>query len=165
MLRYVDATMVNPRKMPRQPLNFLPAMSAVKRWLLPSLALGWFAGAWAASLSDPTRPPPAWQALQPGATGAADQDAASGLRLTVVGRTRKFAIIDGQVVKPGDTYDGSKVLVIKSGEVVVQDNAASKSLKLTPGVEKKVIAPNPLKKSARPALQREQLLNGNGGRQ
>ena len=88
-----------------------------------------------------------------------DQDASSGLRVTVVGRAKKFAVIDGQVVKPGDTYNGTKVLAIKPGEVVVRENDSSKSLKLAPGVEKK----SPAAPKKRPASKHKESVNGNGG--
>lgn len=137
-------------------------MTGLKR-CLPLLALGWFAGAAGQTLSDPTRPPAAWLALQPGGGDIGDQDASSGLRLTVVGKTKKFALIDGQVVKPGDIYNGSKVLAIKPGEVVVRDNEVSRSLKVTPGVEKKVISPASRKKTGRAAVKRKVSVNGTGG--
>ena len=125
-------------------LGAVQAMSGLKQWLLPLLALGWCTAAWGATLSDPTLPPPAWLAAQstaPGAAAPVEQNVSPGLRLTLVGPSRKFALINGQVVKPGDVYNGSRVLAIKSGKVVVED--ASKSLNLAPGVEKKVITPAP----------------------
>lgn len=128
------------------------------------LALGWFTAAWGdVTRSDPTLPPPAWLAAQPGAVPVVEQDASSGMQLILIGRSRKLAVIDGQVVKPGDTYKGSKVLDIKSGEVVLQD--ASKSLKLTPNVEKKVITPPSLKETGSAASKGKKLVNGNGGNQ
>ena len=132
------------------------------KYCLSLMALGWFGGAWAQTLVDPTRPPAAWLALQPGGAGAAalgDQDASSGVRVTVVGRTKKFAVIDGQVVKPGDSYNGTKVLAIKPGEVVVRENDAAKSLKLAPGVVKKL----PARTTKGPASKRKESANGNGG--
>lgn len=139
---------------------------ALSRWLIPALALLWLTNAWSATRSDPTRPPPGWlaaqpaaavaragqpnaqgavsQAGQPNADGVAPQAGQAntpGLQLILIGKTRKFAVIDGEVVKPGDTYNGSKVVRIDAGEVVVQD--PSKSLKVNPAVEKKVNTPSP----------------------
>ena len=162
--------MANLQKM----LKYFHVSFSLKRWLPPLLALGWLTGAWGGALSDPTLPPPAWLAAQPGAQGAAataEQDA--GMQLILIGQSRKLAVIDGQVVKPGDTYKGSKVLAIKPGEVVLQD--ASKSMKLTPNIEKKVITPPPLKKTTgtaskskktrHAASKSKKLVNGNGGKQ
>lgn len=72
-------------------------------------------------------------------------------------------MIDGQVVRPGEAYNGSKVLSIKPDEVVVED--ASKSLKVTPGVEKRVTRPITLKKSGQAARKSKESVNGNGGSQ
>ena len=156
-------------------LKYFQVSFPLKRCLPPLLALGWFTGAWGGTLSDPTLPPPAWLAAQPGVPGAAaqvEQDASSGMQLILIGQSRKLAVIDGQVVKPGDTYRGSKVLAIKPGEVVLQD--ASKSMKLTPNIEKKVISPPPLKKETAASKSKKskhkkskskKLVNGNGGKQ
>lgn len=136
------------------------------RWLLLLLASGWFTGAWGEGMSDPTLPAPAWLAAQQGAQGAAapgEQDVSSGVQLILIGQSRKFAMIDGQVIKPGDTYNGSKVVSINLDEVALKD--ASKSLKLTPDVEKKVITPSPLRKTEGASSKRKKLVHGNGGSQ
>jgi MSHA biogenesis protein MshK len=138
--------------------------SGLKRWLPLLLALGWSA-AWAGVLSDPTLPPPAWLAATQSAGGAAalNQDASAGVQLILIGPSRKLALINGQTVKPGEAYNGSKVLAIKPGEVVVQD--ASKSLKLTPAIEKKAITSAPLKKPRGAVPKRKNSANENGGSQ
>ena len=154
--------MTNPQKMSK-----LPYRTGLKRWLLPFLVLDWFSGAvWGDTRSDPTTPPSVWLAANPStkaATSVVNQDDLSGIQLLVIGRSRKFAVIDGQVVRPGETYNGSKVLSIKPDEVVVQD--ASKSLKVTPGVEKRVARSITLKKSGQAARKSKESVNGNGGSQ
>ena len=94
------------------------------------------------------------------------------MQLMLIGKSRKLAVINGQVIKPGDTYNGSKVLAIKPGEVVLQD--ASKSIKLTPNIEKKVISPPLLKKETAASKSKKSKskkskskkpVNGNGGKQ
>lgn len=102
------------------------------------LALAWLGMAWGDTLSDPTRPPPAWLAAQPGAESAAVAEAgsASGLRMLVIGKSRKFAVIDGQVVRPGDAYNGSRVLAIKPDSVLIEGSDGPKSLKLIPEIGK-----------------------------
>jgi hypothetical protein len=115
---------------------------------------------------NPTVPPAAWLAAQPpvpGAPAVMSTDAPAGMQVILIGKTRKFAIIDGQAVAPGQTYNGSKVLAIQPGEVVLED--ASKSLKATPGVEKKVIRPSRLKKSGGTARKSKDSAKGNGGSQ
>ena len=134
--------------MPRHPIT-LPAITGLKLGLAPLLVLAGIAGAWGETArSDPTVPPPAWTALQPAApvdAALVKHDESSGMRMILIGPARQFAIIDGKVVKPGDVHNGSKVLAIKAGEVVMQDG--SKSLRVTPGVVKKLITTAPSKKS------------------
>jgi len=141
--------------------------TVLKRCLPPLLGLGGFSLAWGgATRYDPTQPPSAWSAAQAGSQGGAGVVApadSAGSRLVLIGRSRKFAVIDGQVVKPGEPYNGSKVLAITPQEVVVED--ASKSVNLAPGVEKKVIAPAGRKKLPRAGLKNRGSAEGSGNRQ
>ena len=45
-------------------------------------------------------------------------------------------MIDGQIVKAGDEHNGSKVLAVRSDQVLMED--AAKSLSMTPDVTKKL---------------------------
>jgi hypothetical protein len=117
------------------------------RWIfLPLLALNpYVSGAAFAlddtSMKDPTVPPAAWLAAQPAVPGApaadavADAAGASNVQVIVVGKSRRFALVDGQVVKPGDLLNDSKVLSIQGDRVVLEDQ--TKSLGMTPQVEKR----------------------------
>ncbi len=148
-------------------------MSGLKRCLLSFsfsfsflfLALGGLNAARGDALSDPTLAPAIWLSTQhqgeQGSTALAGQDDSSGVNMIVIGPTRKFAVIDGRVVKLGDTYNGSQVLDIKSGEVVVRD--ASKSLKLTPAVEKRVVTPAPLETNRKTASKHKKTVKSDGG--
>jgi len=110
--------------------------------LVPLLALSWGASALEGeSTKDPTVPPAVWLAAQPSVPGAAPQDAvqaASRVQVILVGKTRRFALVDGNVVKVGDVVNDSKVLAIKANRVVTEDE--SKSLSMLPNVEKKAPA-------------------------
>jgi len=141
--------------------------TVLKRCLPPLLALGGVTLAWGgATRYDPTQAPPGWSAAQSspqgGATVVAPADS-SGSRLVLIGRSRRLAVIDGQMVKPGEPYNGSKVLAITPQEVVVED--ASKSVNLAPGVEKKVIAPAKWKKLPRTGRKNRGSAEGSGDRQ
>jgi urease gamma subunit len=68
------------------------------------------------------------------------------VQLIVIGQSRKFAVIDGQVIKSGEILNESKIVDIKSGEVVTKD--PSKSLKLNPSVEKKLITADLLRQTS-----------------
>lgn len=165
------SSMANQQKMKNHLLK-LQALTGLQRWLprwlLPLLAMAWFSAAWGETLSNPTLPPPAWVAAQSSARGVAlpivdqEQGALAGMQVILIGPSRKFAMIDGQMVKPGDMYNGSKVLAIRPGEVVLQDS--SKSLKLNSSVEKKLITPVPPRKTVGKASRNKVLVKGNGGR-
>lgn len=98
-------------------------------------ALGCAHGALAATPGDPTEAPPAWIATQPlGAISDAGDETSPEMQVTLIGRSRRLAVINGEVVKVGDDYKGSTVRAIKTNKVVMDD--AEKSLSMTPGVKK-----------------------------
>lgn len=108
------------------------------------IALGWASGAWAAAQGDPTEAPPVWLAAQPVAPGVAPSSAEAVVQVILSGRSRRLAVIDGEVVKVGDHYKGSKVVAIKANKVVMED--AAKSLDVTANVSKKKPVPVPVRK-------------------
>ncbi|NJD36053.1 MAG: hypothetical protein FIA96_14685 [Betaproteobacteria bacterium] len=112
------------------------------------IGLGWASGAWAVTAGDPTEPPVAWLAAQPPAPGvtAGTVNALPKTQMIVSGKSRKFALIDGEIVKVGDQYKGSKVVAIKADKVVMED--ASKSLRVTPEVEKTAPVVSKVKKKS-----------------
>ncbi len=127
----------------------LLSMARFKLLLLALLVLGLTTSAWAESRIDPTVMPPAWLAAQPVIPGAATVEAKKPtpiVQLIVIGKSRKFAVIDGQVVKSGEILNESQIVDIKSGEVVTKDS--SKSLKLNPSVEKKSVSTILLRKTS-----------------
>ncbi len=130
-------------------------------WLLALAGVGVGVGlagaARAAPLSDPTRPASEWLAAQspvpgavaaqppvPGAVAAEAVAAAPVVRVLVIGRARKFAIIDGQVVRYGETYNGSKLVGINPDGVVMQKDGSKEKLSMHPAVEKRVKSHKPL---------------------
>lgn len=108
------------------------------RTVLPLLIALGCGGAWAAAAGDPTEAPAVWVAAQP-ATPGTQAEVAGGpppeMKMTLTGRSRKLAVIDGEVVKVGSEFRGSKVVAIKADKVVMEDTA--KSLGVNPNVEKK----------------------------
>jgi len=138
--------------------------TVLKRSLPPLLALGGFSLAWGgATRYDPTQAPSAWTAAQSVGVAEVAPAGSPGSRLVLIGRSRRLAVIDGQMLKPGEPYNGSKVLAITPQEVVVED--ASKSVNLAPGVEKKVIAPAGWKKFPRAGRKIRGSAEGSGDRQ
>jgi hypothetical protein len=111
------------------------------------IALGWAGGAWAAG--DPTEAPPVWVAAQSGARGAASMATSvvgPAVQVILSGRSRRVAVIDGEVLKVGDQYKGSKIVDIRANEVVMED--AAKSLVVTPDVEKTAPVVSKVKKKS-----------------
>ncbi|MFK3737994.1 hypothetical protein [Massilia sp. TN1-12] len=94
---------------------------------LAALACG---GAAAQALQDPTRPPAA--AL---AAAAAPTAAAGGpqLQTILIGRGpggRHLAVIDGETVRPGDTFRGARVARIAENEVELANGRERQVLRL-----------------------------------
>jgi hypothetical protein len=110
-----------------------------RRLLLMILGLAATALSYAQTSGDPTKPAPVWLALQPKAPGAAavEVDAGTpGAQIVVVGPTRKFAMVDGQAVRPGETYKGSKLLNIGPDGLVWQTEGRRELTSMSPGVQK-----------------------------
>jgi hypothetical protein len=89
---------------------------------------------------DPTKPPAVWLAMQPKpyGVGAVEVEAAGtpGAQIVIVGPTRKFAMVDGQAVRPGETYKGSKLLNIGPDGLVWQTEGRRELTSMSPGVQK-----------------------------
>ena len=131
--------------------------------LVPFLVLTITRGAVAGSLSDPTLPSAAWLAMQPEGKGDsyfADMYSAPDMQMVLLSRSRTLVMIDGRVYKIGDHFNGSKILSIKSDKVLMQD--ASKSLKLTPAVEKRVITSASQRKNKRMSSKIKIIVNKDG---
>ena len=115
------------------------------QWGIALLVLGWCGVTWGQVITDPTRPAPAWLAAQPKAPGmpAAETNTIPTLQLLMLGKSRKYAIIGGQMVKLGDNYNGSKLVAIRPDAVVLQSDGALQTLKIQPAIQKTVITQKP----------------------
>ena len=103
--------------------------------VLLAIGMGYAACAPAQGLNDPTRPPPAWM---PGssrlpAAAAAPPVEGEPVKLVLVGPTRRFAIVRGELV--GD-HTASKIVELKRNELVVKTDAGRETLSLFPDVQK-----------------------------
>lgn len=110
---------------------------------------------------DPTKPAPAWLALQPKAPGAAAEVAAGtpGAQIVITGPARQFAMVDGQAVRVGETYKGSKLLAIGSEGVTWQTEGRREFTSMSPAVQKTDLASRPTKQPGAKARAKTQ----NGG--
>ncbi|MBK5913800.1 hypothetical protein [Rhodocyclus purpureus] len=85
---------------------------------------------------DPLRP-----ASTAAAGGSVQDGAAGGLRVTVVGKTRRLAIIDGQVLQSGASIGGATITSIASGVVKLQRDETTETLDVATGVDKSLRPP------------------------
>jgi MSHA biogenesis protein MshK len=115
-----------------EPVNRLLSIAACCCALIaPQLA--------AANLPDPTSPPAAYLSGS-GVQQGMPQPAAGGLVLqsVMISSGRRVAVISGQPVSQGGKYGDLQVVRISESEVVLQGSGGTQTLKLFPGVEKKM---------------------------
>jgi hypothetical protein len=115
-----------------------PSLS-VRRLLLVIAGLAASGISSAQTSGDPTKPPPAWLAMQPRPPGVAAVEVEAGTpgaQIVVMGPARKFAMVDGQAVRPGETYKGSKLLGIGPEGLVWQTEGRRELTSMSPGVQK-----------------------------
>lgn len=89
----------------------------------------------AQALQDPTRPPAALMAVAKGGAGAPVVHEGPRLQSILAARTpggRHVAVIDGQTVRPGDMFKGSRVEHMTQTEVVLSKDGKKQVLKLFP---------------------------------
>ena len=122
----------------------------------------WCGALWSQVMEDPTRPAPAWLAAQPKAPGeiVVEPNSEPSLQLLLIGKSRKYAIIDGQIVKPGGSYNGSRLVAIKPDLVVLQSDDALQTLKMHPAIEKTIITHKLSNKTDQLASRRKTVVIG-----
>jgi len=113
-------------------------------------------GALAQPLQDPTRPPPdRLPATAPVATGTATVPSGlstqTGLKLVLTSPHRQLALVDGQLLRPGDEHAGARLLHTNAHTAVLQQDGQRTPLSLHPQVQKTTRQP------ARPALPHNPL--------
>lgn len=121
-------------------------LHGVRYFALLLVGLGHIGVAQTTGQTDPTRPAPEWLAAQapvPGNEAAGPDNAPAGVQVIVIGPTRKFAIIDGQMVRFGHSYNGAKLVGIRPEGVVLQKDGVKEKLSMSPAVTKMVRVPKP----------------------
>jgi hypothetical protein len=129
--------------------------------LAVGLALGNLATAQAQTATDPTRPPDAWLALQPQVAGGTvvTDSVAPGVQIIVTGPARKFAIIDGQLVRYGVAHNGAKLVGIRPESVVLQKDGNRETLSMSPAVVKNINVSKPVPRKPK---RGQKVVNGEG---
>lgn len=93
----------------------------------------------AQGVADPTRPPDGWLPADPStakspAAAAKPQHTGEPVQLLLVGKTRRYAIVRGELV--GDKTGEIKLVEVKRNDVTVQSDRGRETLNLFPDVEK-----------------------------
>lgn len=99
-------------------------------------------GAGAQALQDPTRPPASVGA----AAASAAASAAPQLQTILIGRGpggRHLAVIDGETVRPGDSFRGARVARIADNEVELVRGRERQVLRLYPDAARGGMTPAP----------------------
>ena len=117
-------------------------------WLSLSATSLWAQGA----LQDPTRPPektaisrsvtPVTGAVSGPESSDAAKPAAENIQMLVIGRQRAFALIDGVLVKPGDSLNQWQLVSIHRQSVVMRNAAVTQEISISPSVVKTVRTTN-----------------------
>lgn len=121
--------------------------------MLVTQGVAWAQGA----LRDPTMPPPGAVLATPGGDAlpaeiAAQQAAASAqpaVQMVLVGPSRKYAVIEGQMLKPGGQIDQWRLTHITAKGVVLKSDTGAQTISAYPSVQKKVV----LEKASAPLLK------------
>jgi MSHA biogenesis protein MshK len=90
----------------------------------------------AENLPDPTRPP---SEFEPVAAVGATASSGPMLQSVLISPSYKAAIINGETVTLGGMYGSSRVVKISESGVVLNEGGNLQTLKLFPGVEKKML--------------------------
>ena len=93
----------------------------------------------AQGIADPTRPPPAFMPVDPKAPVQQGARKAEGLsdvpvQLLLVGKTRRFAIVNGDLV--GEKTPGTKIIAVNRNDLTVESERGRETLNLFPDVQK-----------------------------
>jgi len=93
------------------------------------------AAAAAQGLNDPTRPPPGWLPSDPRLPTSvkAAEPGGAPVQLVLVGPTRRFAIVRGELV--GDK-GSTRIVDVKRNDLVVQTDRGRETFSLFPDVQK-----------------------------
>ena len=88
------------------------------------------------NLTDPTRPPLVVEA--PASSAAGTSASTLILQSVLISPRHKIAIINGETVKLGGMYGTARVVKISESGVVLNVDGSLQTLRLFPGVEKKI---------------------------
>jgi hypothetical protein len=98
------------------------------------------AGAWAGTATDPTQPSPKWIATLPGAPEKEKpRTQPMETQVIVYSPDRKIAVVDGVLVRLGETYNGERLVSMKRNQVEWKHVEHEKSDAERPAIVKKTL--------------------------
>lgn len=105
--------------------------------LLSGVLLAHGAGVAAQELTDPTRPAATLEASEPSADAEAraEQNQTQGLRLIIIQKDRRAAIIDGRTIELGGKVGDARLVEVSEGSVVLQGARGKQVMTLFPHVK------------------------------
>lgn len=89
----------------------------------------------AQALRDPTRPPVFFGRTGEGGTVTRSRDAEWVLQSVLLSPTRRYAIINGEVLSLGGSVAGAELVAIREGEVTLRAGGALRTVRLFPDVD------------------------------
>lgn len=122
--------------------GIMSAQGACLAWVIATI--GYASLSWGQILSDPTRPPQEWLAAQTQSAGNAvpeTTEVPAHLQSLLIGRTRKYAIIDGELLSVGDTFKDNRVMAVRPDGVELRSPRGTQTLKLFSDVVKQPVKP------------------------
>ena len=123
-------------------------LSLLTRWVCTALLSGIATTSFADMPHDPTQPPASIATVGPNGnatTGSAIQS------ITIRG-SQRYAMVNGTMVKPGDTLSEGRIVKITENAVIVKSATGLTALKLFPNVEKRMHPP--AKSTHQPSVHR-----------
>lgn len=92
----------------------------------------------AQELADPTRPPDFSSTTGTGIAAMVNGNSPRSLNMLLIGQSRRIGIIDAQVVAPGDTVAGFKVIELGKDSAVLGSGTANRQLSIYPDLTRQV---------------------------
>lgn len=108
-------------------------MTSHRQFLCAFVALGFAGTAW--SQADPTKPSAAWLAAHGGQPMQAETGLA-GAQIVLSGASRRFVVVDGNIVRPGQVHNGAKLVSVGDGNSVWQKGGVRETPDMSPAVQK-----------------------------
>jgi hypothetical protein len=115
-------------------------LQRLQRTSLAALLLFACTAACAGTTTDPTQPSPKWLASQPGAPEKEKpRMQPMETQVIVFSADRKIAVVDGVLVRLGETYNGERLVSMKRNQVEWKHVEHEKSDAVRPAIVKKIL--------------------------